>query len=115
MKRPRCGRQSPREDPCTTTLPFIALTIVFFVLAGLLTIACDRIIGPTRSRSRSRTSQRGAGGGMSGRETEARRHRSFGIEAGGRSRMSYDNALGLILAVALTAYLVYALVFPEKL
>jgi K+-transporting ATPase KdpF subunit len=29
--------------------------------------------------------------------------------------MSYDNALGLILAVALTAYLVYALVFPEKL
>jgi K+-transporting ATPase KdpF subunit len=29
--------------------------------------------------------------------------------------MSYDNTLGLILAVALTAYLVYALVFPEKL
>ena len=29
--------------------------------------------------------------------------------------MSYDNTLGLILAVALTVYLVYALVFPEKL
>jgi len=29
--------------------------------------------------------------------------------------MSYDNMLGLILAVLLTAYLVYALVFPEKL
>ncbi len=29
--------------------------------------------------------------------------------------MSYDNTLGLVLAVALTAYLVYALVFPEKL
>ena len=29
--------------------------------------------------------------------------------------MSYDNALGLILAVALTAYLVYALISPEKL
>ena len=29
--------------------------------------------------------------------------------------MSYDNSLGLILAVALTAYLVYALIFPEKL
>jgi K+-transporting ATPase KdpF subunit len=29
--------------------------------------------------------------------------------------MSYDNALGLILAVALTAYLVYALLAPEKL
>ena len=25
---------------------FVALTIVFFVLAGLLTIACDRVIGP---------------------------------------------------------------------
>jgi hypothetical protein len=25
---------------------FIALTIVFFVAAGLLTIACDKIIGP---------------------------------------------------------------------
>ena len=25
---------------------FIVLTIVFFVAAGLLTIACDRIIGP---------------------------------------------------------------------
>ncbi len=26
-----------------------------------------------------------------------------------------DNILGLVLAVLLTAYLVYALVFPEKL
>ena len=25
---------------------FIALTIVFFVAAGLLVVACDRIIGP---------------------------------------------------------------------
>ena len=25
---------------------FIALTIVFFLAAGLLTVACDRIIGP---------------------------------------------------------------------
>ena len=29
--------------------------------------------------------------------------------------MSYDNLLGLVLAVALTAYLVYALISPEKL
>ena len=29
--------------------------------------------------------------------------------------MSYDNTLGLFLAVALVAYLVYALIFPEKL
>ena len=29
--------------------------------------------------------------------------------------MSYDNALGLVLALALTAYLVYALLAPERL
>jgi K+-transporting ATPase KdpF subunit len=29
--------------------------------------------------------------------------------------MSYDNAVGLILAILLTAYLVYALISPEKL
>jgi len=28
---------------------------------------------------------------------------------------SYDNLLGLIIAVVVTAYLVYALVAPEKL
>jgi len=27
-------------------LTFIVITIAFFVLAGLLTVACDRIIGP---------------------------------------------------------------------
>jgi K+-transporting ATPase KdpF subunit len=29
--------------------------------------------------------------------------------------VSYDNALGLIIAVLVTAYLVYALISPEKL
>ena len=29
--------------------------------------------------------------------------------------MSYDNVLGLILSVLVAAYLVYALLFPEKL
>ena len=29
--------------------------------------------------------------------------------------MSYDNAVGLILAILVAAYLVYALLFPEKL
>jgi K+-transporting ATPase KdpF subunit len=29
--------------------------------------------------------------------------------------VSYDNAVGLVLAVLIAAYLVYALVFPEKL
>jgi len=29
--------------------------------------------------------------------------------------MRYDNVLGLILSLLVTAYLVYALLFPEKL
>jgi K+-transporting ATPase KdpF subunit len=29
--------------------------------------------------------------------------------------MPYDNAVGLILSILVAAYLVYALVFPEKL
>jgi K+-transporting ATPase KdpF subunit len=29
--------------------------------------------------------------------------------------MSVENAIGLVLAVALLAYLVYALLFPERL
>jgi K+-transporting ATPase KdpF subunit len=29
--------------------------------------------------------------------------------------MSGDDLLGLIIAVAVTAYLIYALIFPEKL
>ena len=29
--------------------------------------------------------------------------------------MNVDNVIGIVLAVAITAYLVFALVFPEKL
>jgi K+-transporting ATPase KdpF subunit len=29
--------------------------------------------------------------------------------------VSYDNGVGLILSILIAAYLVYALVFPEKL
>jgi hypothetical protein len=32
--------------PVENDLTYIALTIVFFVLAGLLTVACNKIIGP---------------------------------------------------------------------
>ncbi|HVM65375.1 MAG TPA: hypothetical protein VMU14_10975 [Acidimicrobiales bacterium] len=39
-------RAHDREGPVENDLTYIALTIVFFVLAGLLTIACDKIIGP---------------------------------------------------------------------
>ena len=70
---------------------FIALTIVFFVLAGLLVVACDHIIGP---------------------DPVEELRTSHGEEPVGG--MSYDNALGLFLAVVLTAYLVYALVVPGE-
>ena len=36
----------PTGGPVHNDFAFIALTIVFFVLAGLLTVACDKIIGP---------------------------------------------------------------------
>ena len=39
-------RAQLRGGPVENDLTYIALTIVFFVLAGLLTIACDKIIGP---------------------------------------------------------------------
>ena len=71
---------------------FIVLTIVFFVLAGLLTVACDRIIGPDP---------------VYDVEDETTEEQVAG--------MSYDNALGLSPRSSSTAYLVYALVFPEKL
>jgi K+-transporting ATPase KdpF subunit len=29
--------------------------------------------------------------------------------------MSYDNAVGLVLSILVAAYLVYALIFPERL
>jgi hypothetical protein len=44
-----CARSSgidPTGGPVHNDVAFIALTIVFFVLAGLLTVACDHIIGP---------------------------------------------------------------------
>ena len=43
---------------------FIALTIVFFVLAGLLTIACDRIIGPDPVEELEDENPRRAAGGV---------------------------------------------------
>ena len=76
-RRPKCGRRSHGRTRAQR-LAFIALTIVFFVLAGLLTVACDRIIGPDPVEERR------------GRDGRASRWRG----------MSYDNALGLILAVA---------------
>ena len=52
MERPHNGLSdrepgaNPTGGPVHNDIAFILLTIVFFVLAGLLTIACDHIIGP---------------------------------------------------------------------
>ncbi len=41
--------------------------------------------------------------------------RIVGQASAGRRALSFEDALGLVLAVAVLAYLVYALLAPEKL
>ena len=76
-------------------LIYIAVIIAFFALAALFVVACDRIIGADESA-----------------DTGTREPAPLDEV---KSRMSYDNAVALVLAVLVAAYLVYALVFPEKL
>ena len=68
-------------------LVFLAAIVGFFALAALVVAACDRIVGPDPA--------------------DLDRH--------GRGRpMTLDNVLGLLLAVLTAAYLVVALVSPER-
>ena len=76
-------------------LLFIALMIVFFALAVVLVRACDRIIGRRRRR-------------------DHRHCRVHGRRRGDRG-VSYDNGVALVLSILVTAYLIYALIAPEKL
>jgi len=43
---PEVSGIDPAGGPVHNDVAFIALTIAFFLLAGLLVVACDRIIGP---------------------------------------------------------------------
>ena len=74
---------------------FVAIILAFFAVAALFVVACDRIIG---ADDESMPGVFGAGG-----------------RTGEGCGMSGDDIVGLIIAVALLAYLVFALVAPEKL
>ena len=89
-------------------LLFVAVVVAFFAVTLAYVKGCERIVGPDtplpdedvdsdpRRRRRHRR-QRGRPG------------------AGEHGLMGADNVIGLVLAVLLTAYLVAALVIPEKL
>lgn len=64
---------------------FVAIVVGFFVVAALFIRACELIVG-----------------------------RALPAEEE-RRRLTVDNAVGLVLAVALLAYLSYALLAPERL
>ena len=80
-----------------TDVILLAILTAFFALAVVFVKACERIIGPDVEAARvdagAAGRRRGAGRGMSGTES----------------------VIGLALSVLAAAYLVYALVFPEKL
>ena len=67
----------------------------FFAIAVVFVHACERIIGPDLEADvrGDRTDRRGAARGMTG----------------------IESVVGLVLSALVTAYLVYALIFPEKL
>ena len=73
-------------------LIFVLITLAFFGLCVAYVRACDRLV------------RGGDGTPDTAPEPEQRRGRA----------MTTDNVIGLVLAVALAAYLVAALVFPER-
>ena len=68
-------------------LAFIVTILVFFALCTAFIRGLDRIV---------------------------RSHGRGGVEARGAGAVSWDNIIGLVLAVLLAGYLVVALLFPEK-
>ncbi len=75
---------------------FVAIIIAFFVLAAGLVRICERIIGPDVREMESAA------------EDDA-------MKRGDAGMTRWDNAIGLVLAVLVIAYLLYALIAPEKL
>ena len=83
-------------------LMYIAIVVVFFALMLALVYACDRIIGSDEEALGS---------------TPVARRRRRG-RRGGRLMLAFLDAkdfVGLVLGVALIVYLLFALLFPEKL
>ena len=68
-------------------LVFLAVIVGFFALAALVVAACDRIVGPDPAD----------------------------LDHPGKARpMTVDNVIGLVLALLTAAYLVAALIAPER-
>jgi K+-transporting ATPase KdpF subunit len=87
-------------------LLFVAVVIAFFAVTLAYVKGCERIVGPdTPPVGRCRRGPR----------RRRRHHRPRGrTRLGDNGLMGADNVIGLVLAVLLTAYLVAALVVPEK-
>ena len=77
-----------------TDIILVAVLVAFFALSVLFVRACERIIGPDL-------------------EADARRRRRR--RAPGRGMTGAESVIGLALSALVAAYLVYALLFPEKL
>ena len=81
---------------------FLAILVAFFALMVAFVYLCERVVGkdePVDTRPRSGVRLR---------------HRIH-YRRGGPGMKSYDNLVGLIISIIVTAYLIYALVAPEKL
>ena len=85
-------------------LLFVAILVAFFALMVLFVSVCERVVGKDEPVGTGPV-----GGTRHRRPTPTDHHR------GGPGMKSYDNLVGLILSVIVTAYLIYALVAPEKL
>ena len=88
---------------------FIAILIAFFALMVAFVRLCEHIVGKEDARPALRRH----------RPTTRRPTRPdtapTATDRGGPGMKSYDNLVGLIISVLVTAYLIYALIAPEKL
>ncbi len=86
-----------------TDVIFLAIFVVFFALMVALVRFCESIVGKDDAVDPAPTPE-----SDTGTDTDHRRR-------GGTGMKSYDNLVGLIISILVTAYLIYALVAPEKL
>ena len=92
---------------------FIATLIAFFALMVAFVHWCERIVGKEDVAITDGSDDEVPADPTGDRPIPTpTRHRP---RRGGTGMKSYDNLVGLILAVLVTAYLIYALIAPEKL
>ena len=108
MRAPRRGEEGVRNGPGRDTWSYnesviadvllLAILVAFFALAVLFVRACERIIGPDLEAAAPAIDQ----------PTPKR-------SSDGARMTGVESVIGLVLSVLVAAYLVYALLFPEKL